>query len=196
MKIHGDIAATPETVIAVMTELRMQGKIAPDLRVEFSVRGSRSRRHALDIRLVCPTMREGEKRRHADRYGRNFGAAHEYGGTWQEWGWILAALFEADDSLTVPGIYADGWDFHDLTDDVFGDVHHVTIKATELERGDLWIAGNRTGTGVRVVRSVTSNGPGKATIRYTDGNRSGWVRDENVTSKRAAIVARQIGEEA
>ena len=80
--------------------------------------GSRSRRYAYDVKLASDgtlTRRRVNygSSRHADRFDRPYAA------TWQQWGHLLAFLFDRDPNMTIPGVYVDRDAFHATTRDEF-----------------------------------------------------------------------------
>lgn len=85
------------------------GRIAPSVNFRtLSIHGSQKRGFALEIQLESVSKKPGDGRRMAN-WGHEF-----YGASYDEWGWFLAALFDADPDLTT-SVYVDRADFDDRT---------------------------------------------------------------------------------
>lgn len=86
--------------------------------------GSRTHARKFDLLLAGiagPTAKNGARRRRTN--SGQWGAGYEWAATFDEWGWFLAALFDADPaarcgSTTFP-VYANREDFHDRTHGVY-----------------------------------------------------------------------------
>lgn len=106
MRIHSDILTTAD-IHAATRDL-------PGVYIDISPHGSRSRASAYEVSL------EGNGyRKNSGRYG----AGDEYAATWDEWGVVIARLFDIDPqafwgSAKRPN-YSDAEDFHQLTGDRF-----------------------------------------------------------------------------
>lgn len=100
MRIHANTLA-PRDIYAATCAAGMTG-----VDVTLTDHGSRSRARAYDVKLTGTSGRRPN--------GGSRGAANtdDYAATWDEWGMFLAALFAADDSLTIPSAYVDADDFH------------------------------------------------------------------------------------
>ncbi len=97
-----------------------------DMIVEsFSEHGSKSRKKAFNI--LC----SGNSTRNA--MSNSFKAA-----TWDQWGVFLGILFDADETMTVPGVYADSDCFYDQTFNRFvsGARPNIDVKSSHTHR---WI---------------------------------------------------------
>jgi hypothetical protein len=66
-------------------------------------KGSQSHPRAFKIVLSGTSPRRGQA---------TIGDSEYYAATWDQWGIVLGALFAIDPSARVPGVYADGGDFH------------------------------------------------------------------------------------
>src|SRR5690606_12983870 len=85
------------------------------VRAETTRYGSRKRAAAIELG-VSAEQRPGRRLTNSGYYG----AGYDYAATWDEWGVIFAAIFEADANATCAA-YEDGYDFHWQTDDRFID---------------------------------------------------------------------------
>lgn len=75
-------------------------------------RGSRSRARAFDVHLATATKLKGDGRRWLNT--GNEGAGNEYAATYDEWGWLIAEIFERDPEA-IFGNYKGREDFHRQT---------------------------------------------------------------------------------
>lgn len=100
MRIHGNTLTT--------ADVRKAAEVARVTLDRFTEHGSRARVRAFDITL------QGESRRHQN--GGSGKAA-----TWDQWGVFIAALFDADDTVTIPRAYVDRYQFDARTNWRFED---------------------------------------------------------------------------
>ena len=108
MKLHTDTLTRTDLRLILKAE-KKAGRIADT--VFFKVlteHGSRFRRGSLEIQLASPTKDVGDDR----RTGR--GGSHAngdgYAATFEEWGYLLAAVFSADE-IALAGPYSGAFDF-------------------------------------------------------------------------------------
>lgn len=115
MRLHTDVLDHGK-VYDIIGDLTKQGKIT-GVWAEHMWHGSRSRAHGFDLRLTADP-RKGRRRFTNSGYA---GATDgEYAATWDEWGIILAALYEADPNMTGD-YYADAEHYHWSTGNRFRD---------------------------------------------------------------------------
>lgn len=126
MRIHG--ATSKQCWIALQ---RAREEIGDSLWVVASDHGSRSHGHAVELALRSDneTDRPDGRRRRLPNFGTALGVDRfnsdyaEYAASYDEWGWVLAAIYEqAPDALcgsTSYPVYADREDFHAKTDNKF-----------------------------------------------------------------------------
>ena len=128
MRIHTDCVTSRDVHEAL-------AGMHSDVYAEVSTFGSRTRDHALEVRLFAW---ESEGRRHTNtgRYGAGDGAA-----TWDEWGVMFARLFAADPNLLCGWAYSGFDHYHVVTGNRFtvegvqGEPHMLhswTRKAPDL----------------------------------------------------------------
>lgn len=106
MRLHTDTVTATDVHRATLT--------LPGVFAEVTTHGSRIRDHALEVKLT------GNGRR---ANSGAYGAGYENGATWDEWGAVMAALYELDPSaLWGSGkypTYRDAEHFHWVTGDRF-----------------------------------------------------------------------------
>lgn len=116
MRIHTD-NLTEQAINIAMYQEQKAGRIP--LHVHMTVREHRSQSHAraFEVKLSASRKEQGDGRRPANS-GYN-GAADGYAPTYDEWGWLLAAIYKLDDKAVVGGVkyptYADREDFEEKT---------------------------------------------------------------------------------
>jgi NADH:ubiquinone oxidoreductase subunit len=110
MRIHTD-HLTGQDIRETLVSTGLHGD---GVRLVLTGHGSRSRHHAFEMRLYTygGCDRNGRTRRHAN--GGNYGASAEMAATWDEWGILLARLFELDPNMNAT-YYAGRDDFMDKT---------------------------------------------------------------------------------
>lgn len=101
MRIHSD-TLTPADVYAAADAA------GPGVHVTLTRHGSRSRSHALEVKLTGTSSRRPN--------GGNRGADSDaYAATWDEWGMFLARLFDVDPDATCWAYPNGGTDFDIVT---------------------------------------------------------------------------------
>lgn len=101
MQIHTDTLAVGDIIRAT------DG--LPDVHVDVTQHGSRSRARKFDVTLSA-VPRKGRRPRNSNRPAMFDAAA-----TWDEWGVFLTRLFDTDPGMTVPRVYEDPEHFHWMT---------------------------------------------------------------------------------
>ena len=93
MRIHAD-KLTSDNIL--------QAARAAGVSLDLSIHGSRRRATGYNVTLYGNGRTGG-------RWGNTGtrGASSEKSATWDEWGMFLELLFKADETVTVPGVYAD-----------------------------------------------------------------------------------------
>lgn len=138
MKLHSDILTENDIIGALRTE-KEAGRIA--LTVQFKLldkRGSRSHTSAFEVQLESWDRTPGDGRRtgNSGSYGAMSSSDDGYAATYDEWGWLLAALYRIDPAMVCGSVkhpvYADDADFHNKT----GLTYALSDLLTELESGD------------------------------------------------------------
>ena len=102
MRIHSDSLRQVDVALAAYA-------VSPHLTVETIRRGSRSRGHSIDVRMIWEGPKcKGDHRRHTNTgtYG-----AGEWAATWDEWGLVIDRLFDMDPDAIV-GPYESRADFY------------------------------------------------------------------------------------
>lgn len=89
-------------------------KVLPGVDATVSLHRSRSRRGAVNLTLTGSDGRTGHRVNSGVR-----GAGWQGAASWDEWGVVLAFIFNVDPDAFVKGVYADADDFHDRTADRF-----------------------------------------------------------------------------
>lgn len=111
MRIHTDHLSQEDIYFAVWQAIAHR-KASPLI---FTPRcmpyGSRKRAKAYEVRIACHDKIKGD--------GRNYLAQFEaYSATWEEWGHVLANIFELDPDATMQN-YPTAEDFHTITNEQF-----------------------------------------------------------------------------
>jgi hypothetical protein len=108
MRIHTD---DPQRARQAVEEAL---KVLPGVEATVRLHGSRSRRGAINLTLTGSDGRTGYRVNSGTQGPGYRGAA-----SWDEWGVVLAFIFDADPDAFVKGVYAGADDFHDRTADRF-----------------------------------------------------------------------------
>lgn len=114
MRLHSDIITLKDLNSPLLT----QG--LPGVKVFVTPHGSRSRERAYEVRLEGNGGIVGHRRINnpLDPYGPN--------ATWDEWGVVIARLFDIDPASFWGGakrpVYSDEWDYHYQTAHRFSDL--------------------------------------------------------------------------
>lgn len=148
MRIHTNLTA--EDFGQLVAAPKLKADVYMERWYEY---GSRSRARAFDVILrgLHSTTRDGTKRRRP-----NLGASHDrsyydqWAATYDEWGWFLAALFEADPLARCEGTYDGREDFHEKTNNKYrpcpgrkiADDLALDRLAAMLNESDQWNGGD------------------------------------------------------
>jgi hypothetical protein len=153
MRIHGN-----KITDGALRRAAMSAGMA-NVTVRFTPHGSRSRALAYEVQLRGTSPRRANSGRYgADTRSASY-AAGEHAATWDEWGMFLAALFDADPSVTVPRVYDSAEHFHWATGDRFR-----TLTADRQHRpGHRW---EHTGESATGAYSVSRCRKCNAIVRY------------------------------
>lgn len=119
MRVHSD-TLTIQAVRDALAHEQAQGRIAPH--VGFKVltsHGSRSRARGIEIQLEAQVRDNGRRAGNSGSYGAMRPEYDGYAATYDEWGWLLAALYRIDPRMLCgtpkTPVYADAGDFHHKT---------------------------------------------------------------------------------
>lgn len=146
MKIHTDNLSAMHIVHALNAE-KTAGRIAHSVTFKtFSKQGSRTHKNAFEVQLSSSQKLPGDGRR-AGNSG-SYGADTEYAATYDEWGWLIAAIYK-EDPYAVWGtvknpIYKNAGDFNRKT----GRTYAIDAMLTILkDRNDPYpyVSGSRNG---------------------------------------------------
>ena len=112
MRLHTDHLTT-SSLFNLMDAVKKDGDMATHVHFDkLDEHGSRSRARAFEIHLGSDIKIKGDGRRWTNSGSR--GAGGTYAATYDEWGWLIAAIFEADPNATF-GQYKGRDDFHNQT---------------------------------------------------------------------------------
>lgn len=122
MRIHTDHLSVMHVIHALQAE-HQAGRIAFDTRFrETPTRhASRARAKGIEILLTCSEKVPGDGRRagNTGAYGSMDASRDGYAATYDEWGWLLGALYAEDPDMIVGAsgspVYADRGDFDHRT---------------------------------------------------------------------------------
>lgn len=117
MRLHTDKLAI-EDVRDAITREKAAGHIAAHVTFKtLSEHNSRDYARSFEVQLEAYTKVDGDGRRFANTGA--YGAATAYTATYDEWGWLLSALYAKDEYMRVGSksyaIYRDDDDFHEKT---------------------------------------------------------------------------------
>lgn len=110
MKLHSD-TLDESAIFKALRAAKDAGQVTNDIHlVQFNPSGSRSRARGFDIQLGTHNPLTGPtKSRHFKNSGTD-GASSIWAATYDEWGWFIARLFDADPDA-IFGPYAGVEDF-------------------------------------------------------------------------------------
>lgn len=101
MRIHTDKFRASAVADALAAEL-LVGRIAPHVTFKVLVEhGSRLRDFAIEIQLEAEVRDSGRRAGNSGSYGAMIPEHDGYAATYDEWGWLLAALYEIDKDMVV-----------------------------------------------------------------------------------------------
>lgn len=137
MRIHTNTIESWEPISDALTRQKNLGRIA--LHVSFKVlrqHRSNTRARAFEIQLEAHEQDNGRRAGNSGSYGAMRPEVDGYAATYDEWGWLLAALYELDRDMIVGSpktpVYANAVAFHRKT--AWSYAPEVLIDA--LENGD------------------------------------------------------------
>jgi uncharacterized protein YwbE len=115
MRLHSNVI-TLDLIVSALTKEQCDGRIANG--VSFKILTEhRSTTHARAFEVQLTASQPGKGRR-AGNSG-SYGAGSEYAATYDEWGWLIAALYRVDPKAVWGSVkhpqYADADHFHDVT---------------------------------------------------------------------------------
>jgi len=116
MRIHSNKLSMMHIIHALNDE-KMAGRIAHTVTFKkHETLGSRSHAHAFEIQLESSEHSTGRRRGNDGSYGANLDG---WAAMYDEWGWLLAALYAKDPDMVVGTnknpVYANSSDFHERT---------------------------------------------------------------------------------
>lgn len=120
MRIHTDIL-TADDIYAALAAEQAAGRISPHVFFEvLTSHGSRIRARAFEVKLASDVRDAGRRWGNSGGYGATSYTTHSYTATYDEWGWLIAALYQIDaDALWGTGEkyaqYRSREDFDDKT---------------------------------------------------------------------------------
>lgn len=117
MRIEFSSATNEPDIRKLLRQEVEAGRIAPHVYVEIRAIKARSGKPAYNVYLSATERDRGRRAGNSGSYGSmNDGS---YAATYDEWGWLLAALYNADPDMHVGSpsypTYRDDSDFHDQT---------------------------------------------------------------------------------
>lgn len=192
MRIHTDKILERATIVAALIEGKELGRIAEHVTFKrLTDHESRSHVVGWEIQLEASERDNGRRAGNSGSYGAMRPEVDGYAATFDEWGWLLAALFERDPGMVVGSpkhpTYANKADFDRKTaltyapDALLGylvnagyDPYPIVVgKAARTKRG--YFVGRR---GASRVDSQPSYWPGKVAPRTPDEVRAfAWPRN-------------------
>lgn len=102
MRIHTDKIGHTQTISDALKAQKQLGRIAPHVFFKtLEHHGSRSHQFAYEIQLEAEERDNGRRAGNSGSYGAMRPEYDGYAATFDEWGWLLAALFEVDPKMMV-----------------------------------------------------------------------------------------------
>lgn len=102
MRIHTDKILERTTIVAALNEGKELGRIAEHVTFKrLTDHASRSRVVGWEIQLEASERDNGRRAGNSGSYGAMRPEVDGYAATFDEWGWLLAALFEIDPHMIV-----------------------------------------------------------------------------------------------
>lgn len=120
MRIHTNVIGYTQTIRNALAEQKALGRIAPHVTLK-KVNPHRSRTHmfAFEIQLEAAERDNGRRAGNSGSYGAMVPQVDGYAATFDEWGWLLAALYRLDVEMIVGNvktpIYSSRVHFHRVT---------------------------------------------------------------------------------
>lgn len=119
MRIHTSISQATDIYVALGSQ-KMAGRIAGHVSFKkLEHHGSTIREHGWEIQLEANERDRGRRAGNSGSYGAMQPEADGYAATFDEWGWLLAALYDLDPNMVVGSpknpVYASRVDFDDRT---------------------------------------------------------------------------------
>lgn len=108
MRIHTD---NPQSARQAVQDAL---KVLPGVEATVRLHGSRKRAGAINLTLTGGDGRLGYRTNTGTH-----GAGYQGAASWDEWGVVLAFIFDVDPQAYVKNVYADAEEFHDRTADRF-----------------------------------------------------------------------------
>lgn len=133
MRIHTDVL-TYSDIYHLFHDQKRLGRIAPFVYLDITEHGSLSKARAFEVRLYADDKTPGDGRRKTNT--GMFGAGNDFSATYDEWGWLLAALFARDENMVCgTGRYATYTDKQDF-DEKTGFTYNVPVMLDYLSHGE------------------------------------------------------------
>lgn len=120
MRIHTNSTMTWQQIHAALSEQQKLGRIARHVSFKtLDEHGSRTHRAAFEIQLEADERDNGRRAGNSGSYGALQPEHDGYAATYDEWGWLLAALFVIDNDMIVgtprSPVYSGAENFHRRT---------------------------------------------------------------------------------
>ncbi|QUE25380.1 hypothetical protein SEA_FIZZLES_86 [Microbacterium phage Fizzles] len=120
MRIHTNVIGYTVQIRNALKEQKAFGRIASHVSFKtLEHRGSRTHQFAYEIQLEAEVRDNGRRAGNSGSYGAMRPEADGFAATYDEWGWLLAALYTLDWKMVVGSpkypTYTDGDDFHHKT---------------------------------------------------------------------------------
>lgn len=121
MRIHtNDITLTEQRIYHALQEQITLGRVARHVSFKtLDEHGSRTHAAAFEIQLEADERDNGRRAGNSGSYGAMQPESDGYAATYDEWGWLLAALYEIDKDMVVGSsktpVYANAVAFHRMT---------------------------------------------------------------------------------
>jgi len=120
MRIHTDKIAYTQTIRNALAGQKELGRIASHVTLKtLNHHRSRSHQFAFEIQLEAYVRDNGRRAGNSGSYGAMQPEYDGYAATYDEWGWLLAALYQLDSMMIVGStryaVYRNAIDFHTKT---------------------------------------------------------------------------------
>lgn len=142
MNIYSDKIDSWEKISDALTREKDAGRIARHVTFEVlrEFRAQKSR-FGYRLKLSAAVRDSGRRWGNSGGYGATSGTTGDYAATYDEWGWLISALYDLDDYMIVAfnpknPVYADRWDFEEKTGGTYTreQLLHQLDERDELEQ--------------------------------------------------------------
>lgn len=135
MRIHSDIIAPMHVIHALQAE-HAAGRIARSVQLKANMPSrSKARLNSIEVQLYSSERVPGDGRRAGSSGSYTIGqSGDDFAATYDEWGWLLSALFAVDPEMVVGRVNAPIYDGREHFDEVTGGSYNPRFLLDYLSR--------------------------------------------------------------